>query len=68
MLGEAPLGARLAAPLKIVARKRLKGPSRWGVPADFGLIRNFTELVRAVGLDRQWDLLRKEVAARRTEF
>lgn len=38
-------------PLKIVARKRLQGPSRWEVPADFRLIRSFTELVRAVGLD-----------------
>jgi hypothetical protein len=40
-----------AAPLKIVARKRLQGPSQWGVPADFHLIRSFTELVRAVGLN-----------------
>lgn len=45
------VAAEPTAPLKIVARKSLQGPSQWGVPADFRLIRSFTELVRAVGLD-----------------
>jgi hypothetical protein len=41
-----------SAGLKIIARKTLQGPSEWGLPADFRLIRSFTELVRAVGLDQ----------------
>ncbi len=43
---EEPMG-----PLKILARKQLQGPSEWGVPADFRLIRTKTELVRAVGVN-----------------
>jgi hypothetical protein len=60
-LGKAVVAAEPAVPLKIVARKTLQGPSQWGVPADFRLIRSFTELVRAIGLDQanaiieQWD-------------
>ena len=39
------------APLKIVARRDLQGPSQWGVPPDYRLIRSGHELVRAVGVD-----------------
>jgi hypothetical protein len=39
------------APLNIVARRDLQGPSQWGVPPDYRLIRSGHELVRAVGID-----------------
>jgi len=55
----ATLAGESATPLKVVARKQLEGDSRWGVPADLRLIRTFSELVRAVGLDQADDVYRE---------
>lgn len=37
--------------LKIVARKRLQGPSQWGVPPEYRLVRTLRELDAAIGSD-----------------